>query len=197
MSKTAGPLEKQLVSLAGTLLHLNKIQAVINNKPIVPRHMEAAMQTVSAEMVNLEASFLRVKEETQKIAAPVLEEWFAALGKSVGAGFESKCELRSGTVVKVSGRVHSLELHPGLIDTWRAVRVRLYPFDLDVNGHRTESADAAYMACHDGFVRDHIGDAKLSDGGREVGGLVVYMPIQQKVRDDNARASRYRGTVTF
>lgn len=200
MATKVNPLERNLISLAGTMILLKKNRKLVESRPIIPKHMEGVMAPVKPSIDNILASFKQAEADTQKLAEDWIAQWMATFGVAI----EGVYRLRHATQtseVEFTGKVHAVRLVDKLVEqSWRAVELTLCPFDIQViSGWAPGSMSHSPQAL---FDRDDVTklphvlrDTKVVVHGREEPGLLLNVPIHLKDREDMARG--YKERVIF
>ncbi|GBG14246.1 short-chain dehydrogenase [Novimethylophilus kurashikiensis] len=180
--RNANQLEAQLISLAGTFIYLKKIRAVLDRKPLIPRHMEGVMASVKQELGTLDTSFDGVEEATRVVSENLLLDWLHGLGMSIGGSLTCRV---GGVGIEVSGRIESLSLFPELMEgNWRAVEVLLVPASVMQWGEST-NLDKIEKASSD-TKRLFQSRAHVVNGRAETA-VAVRVPIQELQRERLSR----------
>lgn len=192
------PLERNLISLVGTMVNLEKNRKLLETRPILPKHMEAIMAPAKPAIDNILASVIQAQVETQKLAEKWITKWMDTLPARVGGTFGCTFSARKGEAA-ITGRVHAAKLGNRLVtgEVWRAVEITLYPFDIQLTGSwkpsvalDSGSSFEDYTDIKEGLLKDTF----IEDGGAREPALVLMVPIHKAVRD---RMSRRYESIKF
>lgn len=149
MAVTDKKLEAKLVSMAGTLIHLDKVESLLINKPMIPLPVTEHMSDTKRQLDTLMAQCQLTRQAALADARPLLDTWLAQMGLPVGGVLSiSTRRAKLGAVLHVTGGIAAARLHHALVAGARVV-------DFTLTG--------ATIRLPDGDILNQVADIPVSE----------------------------------
>lgn len=185
MALKGNKLEGALVSMAGTLVYLHEMAAVLAKKPVVPQSVAAMMVDTQRELDTLGKQLAASNAAVGKEAQPLLDEWLRLRGLSVGGCFSGRTTRSAGKSLTITGGVAHAQLYPRMIGGVRVVVVRLVGGQIGLpDGQVVRTVSEIPVQDQDSYYLRALRDIKAKVAEPDVTSLVLHVlvPIQEVQR---------------
>lgn len=116
--------EKALVSAAGTLRMLQKVESFLQDRPLIPVHMATVMSATSVQLTAAQEALAQTRAAVHREVQSFLDDWASDLclknGSTFSATFMPK-EGKTSEALRIEGCVHHCEVSPRLVSSARMV----------------------------------------------------------------------------